>query len=113
MNPETNETYEEAVERCNIQIDMSKKMQRLLDNPDFNEIFEEGFIRSWSVTNTYNIAKYDDATRRRVMEGMVARSHFTQFVEQIMADGNLAVDDLATLNEIAKQDSEDESEEYS
>jgi len=103
------ETREEAIVDLESRIELAEKMKKLLANDDFQDIFEERFIKAWTITNTYKMAVYNDETRARVQEGMVARSHFTQFIESIIIDGNTAKKDLAELAHDAGDDNEEES----
>jgi len=106
------ETYEEAKERLSFEIDNGHKMKRLLDNQDFVDLFEEQYIKAFAVTNVYNMAVYDEVTRARTMEKMVARSIFTKFIEGVIAQGNLSVQELneIKLETMEVQDGEEPTE---
>jgi len=96
---EPQETYEEAKERLSFEIDNGQKMKRLLDNKDFVDLFEEQYIKAFAVTNVYNMAVYDEVTRARTMEKMVARSVFTKFIEGVIGQGNVAVRELQEIGD--------------
>ncbi len=87
-------------------IDNAEAMNRLVANEDFTKLFSEIFINAFAITNTYNIGNYDDATRRRTMEKMIARSHFSNFIEDVIQSGR---DAIISINEEASEDQTEES----
>jgi len=77
-----------------LQIDNANAMQQLLEDENFKLLFQDIFIDSFAITNTYNMWSYDDAGRRRFLEKALARSHFSHFIEQILEDGRQAIDSI-------------------
>jgi len=77
-----------------LQVDNATAMKRLLENKDFKSLFQDIFIDSFAITNTYNMWSYDDAGRRRFLEKTLARSHFSNFIEQVLEDGRQAIDSI-------------------
>ncbi len=77
-----------------LQIDNAEAMMRQLQNPDFKLLFQELYIDAFAITNAYNMWSYDDAGRRRFLEKTLARSHFSNFIENILEDGRQAKDSI-------------------
>lgn len=72
------------------QIEKAEKMQRLLDNSDFKELFQNIYIDAFAITNLYNLHGYDDPTRRNFLEKSLARSIFVKFIDGILEEGREA-----------------------
>ena len=104
------ETYEQCAERLSVEIENGQRMQRLLANDDFNVLFEEIFIKAWSITNVYNFATYDEATRKRVTEKMIGRSVFTKFIQDVLVQGNSAVTELNESRVAHEEDLKEQQE---
>ncbi|RLA59457.1 MAG: hypothetical protein DRQ78_10605 [Epsilonproteobacteria bacterium] len=98
-----NQVFEEIDNRQD-QINNAEAMQRLVDNDDFKKLFNEIFIEAFAITNTYNFANYDDDTKRRTIEKMAARSHFTNFVEDVLNEGRAAIVSLHEEQDDAKEE---------
>ena len=77
-----------------IQIDNARKMQNLLENQDFKDLFQELFVDAYAITNMYNLWAYDDNARRRFLEKSLARSTFTHFIDEVLEDGRQAIDSV-------------------
>ena len=77
-----------------LQVENAEAMKRLIENDDFKKLFQEIFIDAFAITNTYNMWSYDDQARRRFLEKTLARSHFSNFIENILEDGRQAIDSL-------------------
>lgn len=92
----------ESIESLQNQVELAKAMKRLQENEDFKRVFDEKYIKDWAVTQTYNISIYNQQSRIGVVENMVARSIFSQFCDQLIDDGNIAID---TLQQIEKEES--------
>ena len=89
---------------------LGEMMEKLVAQKDFNELFEERFIKAFAITNTYNFIGYDVQTRNRAMEKMLGRSVFTQFVTDIIKSGNFAKQELKDIAEAQAEEAQDESE---
>lgn len=93
-------------------IELGLGIKRLLANKDFKLIFEERFIKDWAITQTRNVALYQQASREAVMEQMIARSIFTQFIDELIENGNQAVVAKRELNEAVNSENESKVDEY-
>lgn len=82
--------HNEIEDNRNELISNAEAMKRLLDNKDFTSLFEEIYIKAFAVTNIYNIAGYNEDTRKRYMEKAIARSVFVSFIQDILQDGEEA-----------------------
>ena len=89
----------ESVEYLEKQVELAKAMQRLQSNVDFQKVFDEKFVKDWAITQTYNMSVYNQQSRVGVIENMVARSIFSQFCDQLIEDGKIAVDTLQQIKE--------------
>lgn len=104
---ENNETLDQATARLEDNVKSANDMKSLLTDDRFIDLFEEKFIKAFAVTNVYNLANYDEKTRERVQEKMVARSHFTMFISSVINDGNTAVAELAEIAQSLDEDTEE------
>ncbi len=92
-----------------IDIDLGDALRRLESNPDFVMVFGDKFIEAFAITNTMLISEYDQATRQRTFEKMIARSHFVQFTELIKNDADIARNNLAELKvDLEAEDTEED-----
>ena len=89
----------ETVDFLQKQVELAKAMKRLQTNVDFQLVFDEKFIKDWALTQTYNLSTYAPQSRVGVMEQMLARSIFSQFCDNLVEDGMIAVDTLQTIKE--------------
>lgn len=89
----------ESVDYLQKQVELAKAMKRLQLNADFQMIFDEKYIKDWAITQTYNMSVYNQQSRVGVIENMVARSIFSQFCDQLVDDGNIAIDTLKQIEE--------------
>lgn len=89
----------ESVDYLQKQVELAKAMKRLQSNADFQMIFDEKYIKDWAITQTYNMSVYNQQSRVGVIENMVARSIFSQFCDQLIDDGNIAIDTLKQIEE--------------
>jgi len=78
-------------------IDLAASMERLKVNPDFIKVFDEKFVKDYTLTQVYNLSTYTRESRAMVHEQMVSRSIFQQFVDGIIEDGKIAKDSQADL----------------
>ena len=108
---ESVETYEEAQLRLAEEIDNGRRMKVLLADGNFTHLFEELYLKAFAITNVFNYAAYDEVTRTRLHEKMAARSHFSNFCQDIVARGNMAVNELNEIK-VNSMDSGDDTEEH-
>jgi len=85
-------------------IALAEAIVRLKKNPDFVKVFNEKFVKDFALTQQYNLAVFDPQTRGRVYEGMTARSHFQRFQDEIIEEGNKALNDKSDLDSMGKED---------
>ncbi len=96
------QTLEQTQAGIKRDIELAEAMKRLKANPDFELIYgnEGQFIKDYVMTQLYNLAGYQAQSRVIVHENQIARSIFMQHKDQLIEDGNLAVQrkfDLAEL----------------
>jgi len=110
MNDENQELEDRAiaVEKLENKRELARAMGRLLDNEDFQKVFETRFIEDYALSQMANLASYNQATREHVMEKMIARSVFKTFIDDTIQAGMIAVDQL---QQIALEEQYDEQEE--
>lgn len=78
---------------------LAEAMKRLLKNDDFQKVFEKAYVEDWAITQAQNIAIYNAESRGQITEQMVARSIFSIFCSDIIAEGNVAKEELADILE--------------
>ena len=88
---------EDQLEQYHKDIRFAEAMKRLQSNPDFKLVFEEKYVKDYLLTQGYNLAAYNRDSRALVHEQMVARSIFQRFIDEVIEDGKLAVDNKAEL----------------
>jgi len=93
------QTQKQSVEDLETKIEFGRAMKRLQENPDFKLVFEKGFVENWALTQVYNVSTYAPASRGPVMEQMLARSIFSVYCDDVIASGNIAVEELREQQE--------------
>lgn len=88
------QTPVQSIEDLQTKIEFGRAMKRLQDNPDFKLVFEKGFVENWALTQVYNVSTYAPTQRGAVMEQMLARSIFAVYCDDVVASGNIAVEEL-------------------
>jgi hypothetical protein len=73
-----------------LQVEMATAMKELLEDKRFKMLFQDRFVDAFAITNVYNAWTFDDQARRRFLEKTIARSHFTNFINEIIEDGQEA-----------------------
>jgi hypothetical protein len=88
---------EEQLDAYSKDIAIAEAMTRLKSNPDFKMVFEEKFVKDYMLTQGYNMSAYGMDSRKIVLEHMMSRSIFQRFIDEIIEDGNLAVENIKEL----------------
>jgi len=100
------------VERTHAKLGLA--MKNLLVNPDFNLVFSDTFIDNWSLSQIHNLHSYDINKKQKYMENAMARSIFSQFIDEVIADGNRAAEAIRVmqtdLDELNKPKDNEQSE---
>ena len=104
MNDEIEMTEAEQLAIYAEDVELAEAMVRLQKNPDFVKVFNEKFVKDFALTQQYNLAVFDPQTRGRVYEGMTARSHFQRFQDELIEEGNKALNERKDLEEMKKID---------
>ena len=104
MNDEIEMTEAEQLAIYAKDVELAEAMVRLQKNPDFVKVFNEKFVKDFALTQQYNLAVFDPQTRGRVYEGMTARSHFQRFQDELIEEGNKALNERKDLEEMKKID---------
>jgi len=55
-------------------IDKAEKMQVLIEDKNFKELFQDIYVDAFAITNMYNLHSYDDNGRRRFLEKALGKS---------------------------------------
>ena len=85
-------------------IKLANDLAGLQSDERFQRVFGDHFIEAFAVTNTMLMASYDQATRQRTIEKMIARSHFTQFMEGVITDGIQAVQAVDEISALQREE---------
>ena len=85
------------IEQAKRDVSIAEAAQRLMENEDFETVFEELFYKDWLLTQGANFHLYDNDTRRRFLEHLSARSIVKTFLYDIIEQGKQAKDFLTTL----------------
>jgi hypothetical protein len=88
---------EEQLDAIYKDIALAEAMTRLKSNPDFKAVFEEKFVKDYLLTQGYNLSVYNVDSRKVVLEHILARSIFQRFVDEVIDNGNLAVENKREL----------------
>ena len=109
MNPSIEDIENEsaAIEKLENKRERAQMMGELLDNENFIALFEERFIKDYALSQMANLADYSEATRKIVMERMVARSVFRNFIDDTIQQGMIAVDQLRQITLEEKHNEQD------
>ncbi len=78
---------------------LAEALMRLINNEDFQKVFDEKFVNAFALTNIHNMWMFDDAGRRRFHEKTLARSHFSNFMTTTLQEGQEAAVSLASPDE--------------
>jgi hypothetical protein len=92
-----------------IKIEYAEKMQRLLQNEDFKDLFSGVFVEGYAMTNIGNLWMYDDQARRRFLEKSLARSIFLRFIDETLEEGRQAI---VSTREDSESDNDEEGTDY-
>jgi len=79
-------------------VELAKKMQRLNDNQDFKDIFGEGYVEAYALTQVANCGSYNPDQLRGMASNMVARGKFVDYVTQVIEEGQMAVIELSDID---------------
>jgi hypothetical protein len=91
----------EELAYLNDAISTAESMDKLLRNKDFKKIFIEGYIKDDMVQLGMNITNLPSEKRNHIVEAMLARGIFKQYIDGLMSTGINAKQQL-------EQDGEDE-----
>ena len=83
-----------------VEVERGQAMIRLLNSDDFKLVFEKHYLEDWALTQVQNVSIYDNASRGPVMEQMLARSIFSVFCSDVVAQGNISKEDLDSELEV-------------
>jgi hypothetical protein len=89
------------IERLREDVRLAEAAQRLLENDDFQLIFEKLFYEDWLLTQGANFHLYDMETRKRFLEQLSARSIVKTLMSDVIEQGRQAKD---VLNEMENED---------
>ncbi len=88
-------------------IDKAEKMQVLIEDKNFKELFQDIYVDAFAITNMYNLHSYDDNGRRRFLEKALGRSIFVKFIDDILNEGREAI--MSLQEELEDEQSTDEA----
>ncbi len=65
-------------------IQKGEALVRLRQQKDFQEVFNDGYVKDYALTQQMLMKGHDTAQRQKAMEGIIARSHFVDYQEQVL-----------------------------
>jgi hypothetical protein len=80
----------EAMDYVDKKIAVAEALQRLMNNPDWQLVIDEVFVKNWALTQINNLAVYNQEQRRGYLEQAMARGVFNQFIYETVEDGKIA-----------------------
>lgn len=98
---------EEELEFREFQIENGKRMKELLKDENFKVLFHELFVDAWQRTQIGNFASASHESRGKVNEGMLIRSGFLNYIDEVLSDANEALAIKEELLELEKQEQEE------
>lgn len=102
---------QEAIDKLQKQKDLASAMGRLLENPDYQMVIEEYFIKDYTLTAMANLAVFSDMQRMNAFEQMTARSIFKDKTDDIIQIGMAAADGLNQIALMEQEEAKAEAEE--
>lgn len=91
MNYSDNEQLEDT---RSLQIELATKMKKMLENEDFKTLFIDGYIEAYALTSLNNAWMFNGEARVRYVEQILARSYFTRYIDDIITQGNEAIQSI-------------------
>ena len=85
------------IEAARRDVALAQAVTRLMNNNDFNLVFEETFYKDWLLTQGANFHLYDMETRKRFMEQLAARSVVKTLMYDLLEQGKQAKEFLAQV----------------
>ena len=125
MNDEIQDEASTDIELINEDISKYEEVKRLgdsmiklMDTPEFTELFEEMYLKAYRETSAYNVALFNEEGKKAYLYNIVSRSHFERFCASVIAEGVQAGEILDDLYEGLKEETKlqnagDDSEEHS
>ena len=86
------ESAEDGADFRNHQIDLGKALKRLEGNEDFLLLFNDGYVINYAITQVTALAGAKPESRERILENMVARSHFIKYIDSVRTDASMAIE---------------------
>jgi hypothetical protein len=88
----------EELEFLQAELSLAESMNKLLGNKDFKKIFIEGFMKEDMVQIGYNFTNIKPENRQLLVENLLARGIFKQYIDSIISAGLKAKSNIE-LNE--------------
>jgi hypothetical protein len=88
----------EELEFLQSEVSLAESMNKLLSNKDFKKIFIEGYLKEDMVQIGYNFTNIKPDNRQLLVENLLARGIFKQYIDSIISSG-LKAKETIELNE--------------
>ena len=86
------ESPEDGADFRDHQINLGKALKRLESNEDFLLLFNDGYVINYAITQVTALAGAKPESREKILENMIARSHFIKYIDSVRTDASMAVE---------------------
>lgn len=102
----TLEEIDEMKANCKQRIDRADALNRLLENPDFNLVFLDGYIKDYAVRvvgllgdSSLNLSGDKVAQREEIQENLIGVARFQAYIRTVLQLANQAINELESIEE--------------
>ena len=93
------EQLAQAVAIAEQSVELAHAVNRLKTNEDFILVFQQRYVIDWALTQMGNIGTMNMDQRRNYLEQAMARGVFTDYIDDIVEGGRMAVEGLAEMKD--------------
>lgn len=102
----TLEEIDEMKANCKQRIDRANALNRLLENPDFNTVFLDGYVKDYAVRvvgllgdSSLNLSGDKVAQREEIQENLIGVARFQAYIRTVLQLANQAINELESIEE--------------
>lgn len=102
----TLEEIDEMKANCKQRIDRADALNRLLENPDFNLVFLDGYVKDYAVRvvgllgdSSLNLSGDKVTQREEIQENLIGVARFQAYIRTVLQLANQAVNELESIEE--------------
>lgn len=102
----TLEEIDEMKANCKQRIDRADALNRLLENPDFNLVFLDGYIKDYAVRvvgllgdSSLNLSGDKVTQREEIQENLIGVARFQAYIRTVLQLANQAINELESIEE--------------